>query len=99
MIKTYELAKKQAFQRMKEKTKERSFINYIYHNTNLSQIESQVVYEQFSQSFLDNDRQNLKEMQTNFVATRIEAKAGQVLRESDYSEVIIVMDPKNWTAS
>ena len=91
MIKTYELAKKQAFQRMKEKTKERSFINYIYHNTNLSQIESQVVYEQFSQSFLDNDRQKLKEMQTLIVATRIEAKAGQALRESDYSEVVITL--------
>jgi len=76
MIKTYELAKKQAFQRTKEKTKNRSFINYIYHNTNLSQIESQVVYEQFSQSFLDNDWQKLKEMQTIFDQDRSKGWSG-----------------------
>ena len=79
MIKTYAIQKKQAFQRMKEKTQERSFINYIYQNTNLSKIESQVVFEQFSMSFLTDDQQKLKEMQTILIATRIEARAGQKL--------------------
>ena len=94
MIKTYEVLKKQAFQRMKEKTQERSFINYIYQNTNLSQIESQVVFEQFSRSFLTDDRQKLKEMQTLFIATRIEARPGQKLHESDYGEVVITLHTK-----
>jgi len=94
MIKTYEVLKKQAFQRMKEKTQERSFINYIYQNTNLSQIESQVVFEQFSRSFLTDDRQKLKEMQTLFIATKIEARPGQKLNESDYGEVVITLHTK-----
>lgn len=94
MIKTYEVLKKQAFQRMKEKTQEQSFINYIYQNTNLSQIESQVVFEQFSRSFLTDDRQKLKEMQTLFIATKIEARPGQKLHASDYGEVIITLHTK-----
>lgn len=91
MIKNYAGVKKQAFQRMKEKTEETSFINYIYKNTNLSQIESQVVFEQFSKSFLSNNRQKLKEMQTIVVATKIEAAAGKRLSESDYGEVVITL--------
>ena len=51
MIKTYEVLKKQAFQKMKDKTQKWSFINYMYQNTNLSQIESQVVFEQFFSVF------------------------------------------------
>jgi len=47
MIRTYSTVTKVAFKRIKEKTEARSFINYIYKNTNLSQIESQGVFEAF----------------------------------------------------
>lgn len=91
MIKNYDVQKRQAFQRMKDKTEEQSFTNYIYKNTNLSQIESQVVFEQFSKSFLSNNRQKLSAMQTIFIATKIGAKPGTKLAESDYEEVIITL--------
>ena len=91
MIKNYSVFKKQAFQRMKDKTQEQSFINYIYKNTNLSQIESQVVYEQFSGVFLNNNRQKMKAMQTIFIATKVGSAAGKKLVESDYGEVIITL--------
>jgi len=91
MIKTYEVQKKQAFKRMKDKTEEQSFTNYIYKNTNLSQIESKVVFEQFTKSFLSNNRQKLSAMQTIFIATKIEAKPGNKLNESDQGEVIITL--------
>jgi len=91
MIRNYRVLKKQAFQRMKDKTQEQSFINYIYRNTNLSQIESHIVYEQFSGVFLSNDRQKMKAMQTVFIAARIEAKQGQKLEDGDYGEVIITL--------
>ena len=91
MIKNYDVKKKQAFQRMKNKTEEQSFTNYIYKNTNLSKIESKVVFEQFSKSFLSNNRQKLSAMQTIFIATKIEAKPGTKLAESDHGEVIITL--------
>jgi hypothetical protein len=94
MIKSYEMVKKQVFHRIKEKTQERAFINYIYQNTNLSQIEAQVVFEQFSDAFLNNDRHKLKEMQTIFVATKIDAPPGKALSETDYGEVVLTLHSK-----
>ncbi len=88
IIKKYDVQKRQAFQRMKDKTEEQSFTNYIYKNTNLSHIESQVVFEQFSKSFLNNNQQRLSTMQPIFIATKIGAKPGIKLAESDYEEVI-----------
>jgi len=91
MIKTYSTVKKEAFDRIKQKTEEQAFINFIYKNTNLSQIESQVVFEAFSKNFLDNNRKNLGEMQTKIIATKIEAPAGKKLSEADYAEVVITL--------
>jgi len=51
IIRNYKALKKQVFQRFKDKTQEQSFIDYNYRNTNLSRIESQIVYEQFDHPF------------------------------------------------
>lgn len=90
MIKTQQTRNQETLERLNAKTLANAFINYIHKNTNLSKIESSVVFEEFSRQFLDKN-ENLQPMQTYIMAARINAKHGKKLSEADFQKVIITL--------
>lgn len=91
MIKSYQIKQQELFQRLKDKTKSQSFINFIKVNTNLSVIESEVVFNEFYNSFLFNNNKNIQPMQTKFIAIKISAGHGRKLKDSDLKEIILTL--------
>lgn len=92
MIKSYQTNRKESFNRLKAKSEESFFTSFIFKNTNLSRIETQVVFEEFSKKYLcDNNRSRLRPLQTLFLAAKIDAKHGQELSETDFKEIVITL--------
>jgi hypothetical protein len=90
MVKTQQTRNQETLERLNAKTQATAFINYIHKNTNLSRIEASVVFDEFSKQFLEQN-DHLQPMQTFIMATKINAKHGKKLTESDFQKVIITL--------